>query len=141
MEGWLLLIKSNRFSLQNIRKKYFVLEDFHLKSFNTIPNSNNEYTKLLSLKTKMQSWREATIDSCIRVTDNGRRNIHNKAFFLFTVYHTSNHKEQLKVIRWLIFLVKIWQLGCIYIFSLTLQYTKYLFYQIIMVSQSFKILP
>ncbi|KAK2981112.1 hypothetical protein RJ640_021166 [Escallonia rubra] len=41
--------------------------------------------------------RSAIIDSCIRVTDNGRESYHRKVFFIFTLYNTSNHNDQLKV--------------------------------------------
>ncbi|KAB1226252.1 Protein ENHANCED DISEASE RESISTANCE 2 [Morella rubra] len=41
--------------------------------------------------------RSAIIDSCIRVTDNGRENINRKVFFIFSVYNTSNHNDQLKL--------------------------------------------
>lgn len=42
MEGWLYLIRSNRIGLQYSRKRYFVLEGHHLKSFKSVPTSNNE---------------------------------------------------------------------------------------------------
>lgn len=42
MEGWLYLIRSNRFGLQYSRKRYFVLEDHHLKSFKSVPDSKNQ---------------------------------------------------------------------------------------------------
>ncbi|KAM7522358.1 hypothetical protein LguiA_012260 [Lonicera macranthoides] len=86
MEGWLYLIRSNRFGLQYSRKRYFVLQDHHLKSFKSLPNSNNE-----------DPVRSAIIDSCIRVTDDGRESIHRKVFFIFTLYNTSNHNDQLKL--------------------------------------------
>ncbi|KAL0370079.1 UNVERIFIED_CONTAM: protein ENHANCED DISEASE RESISTANCE 2 [Sesamum angustifolium] len=41
--------------------------------------------------------RSAIIDSCIRVTDNGRESIHRKVIFIFTLYNTSNHNDQLKL--------------------------------------------
>ncbi|WRX32788.1 START domain - like 10 [Theobroma cacao] len=41
--------------------------------------------------------RSAIIDSCIRVTDNGRESIHRKVFFIFTLYNSSNHNDQLKL--------------------------------------------
>lgn len=80
--------------------------------------------------------RSAIIDSCIRVTDNGRENINRKVqiysvfllkgiyllsfvfcfcngiihglqvFFIFSVYNTSNHNDQLKVCQFLI--IKMW---------------------------------
>ncbi|KAJ8768696.1 hypothetical protein K2173_023600 [Erythroxylum novogranatense] len=86
MEGWLYLIRSNRIGLQYSRKRYFVLEDHVLKSFKSIPTSKDE-----------GPVRSAIVDSCIRVTDNGRENIHRKVFFIFTLYNTSNHNDQLKL--------------------------------------------
>ncbi|KAG7572827.1 START domain [Arabidopsis suecica] len=86
MEGWLYIIRSNRFGLHFSRKRYFVLRDHLLKSFKSISDS----------KTK-DAGRSAVIDSCIRVTDNGRENVHRKAFFIFTLYNTSNHNDQLKL--------------------------------------------
>ncbi|KAL6980347.1 hypothetical protein U1Q18_021989 [Sarracenia purpurea var. burkii] len=85
MEGWLSLIRFNRFGLQYSRKRYFILEDNCLKSFKSKPNSDKE-----------EPVRSAIIDSCIRVTDNGRESYHRKVFFIFTVYNTSNHNDQLK---------------------------------------------
>ncbi|XP_057955414.1 protein ENHANCED DISEASE RESISTANCE 2 isoform X2 [Malania oleifera] len=67
MEGWLYLIRSNRIGLQYSRKRYFVLEDHSLKSFKSMPISKEE-----------DPVRSATIDCCIRVTDNGRESIHRK---------------------------------------------------------------
>uniref|UniRef100_A0A2P2KVY0 Protein ENHANCED DISEASE RESISTANCE 2 isoform X2 n=1 Tax=Rhizophora mucronata TaxID=61149 RepID=A0A2P2KVY0_RHIMU len=86
MEGWLYLIRSNRIGLQYSRKRYFVLQDHVLKCFKSIPASNDECPV-----------RSAIIDSCIRVTDNGRESIHRKEFFIFTLYNTSNHNDQLKL--------------------------------------------
>ncbi|KAG7950201.1 hypothetical protein I3843_13G099900 [Carya illinoinensis] len=86
MEGWLHLIRSNRFGLQYSRKRYFVLDDHHLKSFKSVPTSSNE-----------DPVRSAIIDSCIRVMDNGRESIHRKVLFIFTLYNTSNHNDQLKL--------------------------------------------
>ncbi|KAK9185927.1 hypothetical protein WN943_026286 [Citrus x changshan-huyou] len=86
MEGWLHLIRSNRIGLQYSRKRYFLLEDHFLKSFKSVPHSKNE-----------DPVRSAIIDSCIRVTDNGRESIHRKVFFIFTLYNTSNHNDQLKL--------------------------------------------
>lgn len=42
MEGWLYLVRSNRIGLQYSRKRYFVLEGHSLKSFKSVPVSNNE---------------------------------------------------------------------------------------------------
>ncbi|WCJ41008.1 hypothetical protein M5689_021900 [Euphorbia peplus] len=86
MEGWLYLVRSYRFGLRYSRKRYFVLEDDVLKSFKSIPTLLNQ-----------DPVRRATIDSCIRVTDNGRESIHRKVFFIFTLYNTSNHNDQLKL--------------------------------------------
>ncbi|XP_010521754.1 PREDICTED: protein ENHANCED DISEASE RESISTANCE 2-like isoform X2 [Tarenaya hassleriana] len=86
MEGWLYIISSNRFILQFSRKRYFVLEDHLLKSFKSASDS----------KTK-GAGRSAVIDSCIRVIDNGRESVHRKVFFIFTLYNTSNHNDQLKL--------------------------------------------
>uniref|UniRef100_M1C950 Pleckstrin homology (PH) domain-containing protein / lipid-binding START domain-containing protein n=1 Tax=Solanum tuberosum TaxID=4113 RepID=M1C950_SOLTU len=68
MEGWLYLIRSNRFGLQYSRKRYFVLHDLLFKSYKSNPVTNIE-----------DPVRSAVIDSCIRVTDNGRESIQRKA--------------------------------------------------------------
>ncbi|OMO67424.1 hypothetical protein CCACVL1_20525 [Corchorus capsularis] len=86
MEGWLYIIRSNRIGLQYSRKRYFVLEDHLLKSFKSMPISSLQ-----------EPGRSAIIDSCIRVTDNGRESIHRKVFFIFTLYNSSNHNDQLKL--------------------------------------------
>ncbi|KAL5569329.1 hypothetical protein UlMin_025904 [Ulmus minor] len=86
MEGWLHLIRFNRFGLQFSRRRYFILKDNCLRSFKTIPVSDKE-----------GPVRSAIIDSCIRVTDNGRESSHKKVLFLFTVYNTSNNSDQLKL--------------------------------------------
>nr|KJB26209.1 hypothetical protein B456_004G230200 [Gossypium raimondii] len=86
MEGWLHLIRSNRIGLQYSSKRYFVLEDHLLKSFKSMPISNLQ-----------EPGRSAIIDSSIRVTDNGRESIHRKVFFIFTLYNSSNHNDQLKL--------------------------------------------
>ncbi|XP_009626094.1 protein ENHANCED DISEASE RESISTANCE 2-like isoform X1 [Nicotiana tomentosiformis] len=86
MEGWLYLMRLNRFGLQYSRKRYFILEDNCLKSFKSIPTSPKE-----------EPIRSAIIDSCIRVTDNGRESFHRKVFFIFTLYNTSDHNDQLKL--------------------------------------------
>ncbi|XP_047270051.1 protein ENHANCED DISEASE RESISTANCE 2-like isoform X2 [Capsicum annuum] len=46
---------------------------------------------------KMDPVRSAVIDSCIRVTDNGRESIQRKVVFIFTLYNASNHNDQLKL--------------------------------------------
>ncbi|XP_071934900.1 protein ENHANCED DISEASE RESISTANCE 2 isoform X1 [Coffea arabica] len=86
MEGWLYLIRFNRFGLQYSRKRYFILEDNCLKSFKSVPTSERE-----------EPVRRAIIDSCIRVTDNGRESHHGRVFFIFTLYNTSNHNDRLKL--------------------------------------------
>ncbi|PIN08522.1 hypothetical protein CDL12_18895 [Handroanthus impetiginosus] len=86
MEGWLYLIRFNRFGLQYSRKRYFILEDNCLKSFKSIPTSETE-----------EPVRSAIIDSCIRVVDNGRGSHRGKLFFIFKLYNTSNHNDQLKL--------------------------------------------
>ena len=42
MEGWLYLIRSNRFGLQYSRKRYFVLEDAALRCYKSPPASKRE---------------------------------------------------------------------------------------------------
>ncbi|KAK4435998.1 protein ENHANCED DISEASE RESISTANCE 2 [Sesamum alatum] len=86
MNGWLYLMRHNRFGLQYSRKRYFTLEDNCLKSFKSIPTSETE-----------EPVRSAIIDSCIRVVDNGRETHHRKLFFTFTLYNTSNHNDRLKL--------------------------------------------
>ncbi|KAK7261343.1 hypothetical protein RIF29_27652 [Crotalaria pallida] len=86
MEGWLYLIRSNRFGLQFSRKRYFVLDGHNLRSFKSVPTSVAEVPT-----------RSTIVDSCIRVMDNGRESINRKVFFLFTLYNTSNHDDQLKL--------------------------------------------
>lgn len=49
MEGWLFLIRSNRIGLQYSTKRYFVLEDQNLKSYKSIPTSENEVRSILYL--------------------------------------------------------------------------------------------
>ncbi|XP_010906506.1 protein ENHANCED DISEASE RESISTANCE 2 isoform X2 [Elaeis guineensis] len=86
MEGWLYLIRSNRLGLQSSRRRYFVLQDNSLHCYKTIPTSTRE-----------DPIRSALIDSCIRVTDNGRESIHRNVLFIFTLYNASNHNDQLKL--------------------------------------------
>ncbi|GJV76706.1 enhanced disease resistance 2-like protein [Tanacetum coccineum] len=86
MEGWLYLIRSNRFGLQYSRKRYFILEENVLKSFKSKPISETQ-----------KPLRSAIVDSCIRVTDNGRESFSRKVFFIFTLYNTSNHNDCLKL--------------------------------------------
>ncbi|KAK4750237.1 hypothetical protein SAY87_027686 [Trapa incisa] len=86
MEGWLYLIRSNRLGLQYSRKRYFVLRDCCLKRYKALPVNGEEVP-----------MRSATIDSCIRVTDDGRECIQQKVFFIFNLYNTLNHSDQLKL--------------------------------------------
>ncbi|KAK9940117.1 hypothetical protein M0R45_016791 [Rubus argutus] len=86
MEGWAHIIRSNRIGLQYSRKRYFVLEGHLLRSFKSVPVSGNE-----------DPVRSVVIDACIRVTDDGRESISRKVFFIFTLYNTSNHNDQLKL--------------------------------------------
>ncbi|XP_044461274.1 protein ENHANCED DISEASE RESISTANCE 2-like [Mangifera indica] len=86
MEGWLYCILVNHFGRKISRKRYFILQDNHLKCHKTTPLSNTE-----------EPVRSAKIDSCVKVTDNGRENIHRKVLFIFTIYNTSNQNEQLKL--------------------------------------------
>ncbi|CAL5196988.1 unnamed protein product [Lathyrus oleraceus] len=86
MEGWLYLIRCNHFGLQFSRKRYFVLDHHLLRSFKSVPNSDDQ-----------DPVRSAIVDSCIRVMDNGRESINRKVFFIFTLYNTSNHNDRLKL--------------------------------------------
>ncbi|KAI4302326.1 hypothetical protein MLD38_038084 [Melastoma candidum] len=87
MEGWLYLIRSNRFGLQYSRRRYFVLTDHVLKSFKHVPVDDDDEVPVGS----------APIDTCLRVTDNGREIIHQKVLFIFTLYNTANHHDRLKL--------------------------------------------
>ncbi|KAG8091990.1 hypothetical protein GUJ93_ZPchr0012g20487 [Zizania palustris] len=89
MEGWLYLIRSNLLGLQYSRKRYFVLEDAALRCFKAAPSS--------SPSKREDPVRSAIIDSCIRVTDNGRESVHRSVFYIFTLYNASNHYDQLKL--------------------------------------------
>ncbi|KAL5224761.1 hypothetical protein ABZP36_011400 [Zizania latifolia] len=90
MEGWLYLIRSNRLGLQYSRKRYFVLEDAALLCFKAAPSSSPS-------SKREDPVRSAIIDSCIRVTDNGRESVHRSVFYIFTLYNASNHYDQLKL--------------------------------------------
>ncbi|KQJ97127.1 protein ENHANCED DISEASE RESISTANCE 2-like isoform X4 [Brachypodium distachyon] len=93
MEGWLYLIRSNRLGLQTSRKRYFVLEDAALQCFKAAPapSSDSDSSK------REDPVRSAMIDSCTRVTDNGRESVHRSVFYIFTLYNASNHYDQLKL--------------------------------------------
>ncbi|CAL1404264.1 unnamed protein product [Linum trigynum] len=86
VEGWLYVVRSNRIGLQYSSKRYFLLQDHNLKSFKSVPTSNDQ-----------DPLRSAIIDSCIRVTDNGRENVNRRVLFIFTLFNTSNHSDQLKL--------------------------------------------
>lgn len=86
MEGWLYAIKPNRLGLQFSRKRYFILEENYLKCYKTTPTSQNK-EPVTCVK----------IDYGIRIIDNGRESINRKVFFIFTLYNTLNHNDQLKL--------------------------------------------
>ncbi|XP_068665994.1 protein ENHANCED DISEASE RESISTANCE 2-like [Aristolochia californica] len=86
MEGWLYVIRSNRIGLQCSRKRFFVLEGNYLNSFKEMATYKNK-----------DPSRSAVIDSCIRITENGRVNIHRKVFYMFTLYNVLNHDDRLKL--------------------------------------------
>ncbi|KAL5069446.1 hypothetical protein RYX36_020333 [Vicia faba] len=86
MEGWLYLFRSSRFGQHFSRKRYFILKDNVLTSFNIKPSSQTE-----------EPIRSAMIDSFIRVTDNGRESISKNVFFIFTIYNASNQRDKLKL--------------------------------------------
>ncbi|XP_073012007.1 protein ENHANCED DISEASE RESISTANCE 2-like isoform X1 [Typha latifolia] len=89
IEGWLYLIRSNRLGLHYSKKRYFVLEDNNsLCCYRTTPTPASRREDLK---------RSAFIDSCVRVTDNGRENIHGNVFYIFTLYNTSNPDDYLKL--------------------------------------------
>ncbi|KAG9445613.1 hypothetical protein H6P81_011741 [Aristolochia fimbriata] len=86
MEGWLYVIRSNRIGLQCSRKRFFVLEG----------NCLNSYKEMPVYKQKDPSG-SAVIDSCIRVTDNGRVNINRKVLYMFTLYNVLSLDDHLKL--------------------------------------------
>ncbi|XP_050385773.1 protein ENHANCED DISEASE RESISTANCE 2-like [Argentina anserina] len=86
MEGWLYLMRLNRLGMQYSRKMYFILQGHFLKSFKSKSTSENQ-----------EPVRSAIIDSCIRVTDNGKATVHRKVFFSFTLYNSSDPDDQLKL--------------------------------------------
>ncbi|KAL0390534.1 UNVERIFIED_CONTAM: protein ENHANCED DISEASE RESISTANCE 2 [Sesamum calycinum] len=117
MEGWLYLIRSNRIGLQYSRNATLFfkitysrvsnLSHFPLTRMFWIPlygldglefNIVSPFALILIAKSfPLDPVRSAIIDSCIRVTDNGRESIHRKVIFIFTLYNTSNHNDQLKL--------------------------------------------
>ncbi|TKY51590.1 ENHANCED DISEASE RESISTANCE 2 [Spatholobus suberectus] len=86
MEGWLYLVRSNRFGQHYSRNRYFILKDNVLRSFKIKPASQME-----------EPIRSAMIDSCIRVNDNGRESINKKVLFIFTIYNATNQSDKLKL--------------------------------------------
>ncbi|CAN1253163.1 Protein ENHANCED DISEASE RESISTANCE 2 [Linum perenne] len=86
MEGWMYVLRHNRIGLQYSTKRYFILQDHLLKSFKSLPASKDQ-----------DPLRSAIIDSCIRVTENGRETVNRKVLFVFTLFNTSNHNDQLKL--------------------------------------------
>nr|XP_043611883.1 protein ENHANCED DISEASE RESISTANCE 2-like [Erigeron canadensis] len=86
MEGWLYLIRSNKFGFQHLRKRYYVLQNRQLKSFKSIPHSLHT-----------DPVRSAVLKSCIGVTDNGRKSILGKAFFIFTLCGISSNASCVKL--------------------------------------------
>ena len=95
-EGWLYIIRSNRFGLHFSKKRYFILADHLLKSFKSISDSKTKVSLLFVLSLSETNFaeseslfllqdggRSAVIDSCIRVTDNGRESVHRKVCLLF----------------------------------------------------------
>ncbi|QCE07938.1 hypothetical protein DEO72_LG9g2961 [Vigna unguiculata] len=85
MEGWLYLLRANRFGQHYSRKRYFILKDNVLRSFKIQPATPTE-----------EPIRSAIIDSCVRVNDNGRESMNKKVFFMFTVYNATNQSDKLK---------------------------------------------
>jgi len=85
-EGWLYLIRSNRIGIKFARRRYFVFKDNCLRCYKGIPISERQ-----------EPVRSAIIDSCIRVSDDGRESIHSKVIFIFTLYNTSNQSDRLKL--------------------------------------------
>lgn len=85
MEGWLYTIRSNRFGLLFSRKRYFILQGNNLRSYKRLPISQKQLV------------RNINVDSCIRVTDNGRESINKKVLFVFTLSSTLDHNDQLKL--------------------------------------------
>ncbi|OAY67345.1 Protein ENHANCED DISEASE RESISTANCE 2-like [Ananas comosus] len=89
MEGWLYVIRSNRLGLHHSSKRYFVLDAHNsLNCYRSIPTPSSTTQDLI---------RSAFIDSCIRVSDNGRESIHGNVFYIFTLYNTANHNDRLKL--------------------------------------------
>nr|XP_011469654.1 PREDICTED: protein ENHANCED DISEASE RESISTANCE 2-like [Fragaria vesca subsp. vesca] len=86
MEGWLYLMRLNRLGMQYSRKMYFNLQGNFLRCFKSKATSEIQ-----------EPVRSAVIDSCIRVTDNGKATVNRKVFFSFTLYNSSNPNDQLKL--------------------------------------------
>ncbi|KAJ6311520.1 hypothetical protein OIU77_013308 [Salix suchowensis] len=85
MEGWLYIIRSNRFGLKFLRKRGR-LSGFDLLALNVCLTDEIE-----------KPLRSANIDSYIRITDTGRESINRKVFFIFTLYNTLKDNDQLKL--------------------------------------------
>ncbi|KVI00191.1 hypothetical protein Ccrd_021564 [Cynara cardunculus var. scolymus] len=49
MEGWLYLIRSNKFGFQYSRKRYYVLQNHDLKSFCSVSHSLHKYPSNISI--------------------------------------------------------------------------------------------
>ncbi|KAH7662663.1 Bet v1-like protein [Dioscorea alata] len=86
MEGWLYLIRSNRLGLQNFKRRYIILYTNSLSCYKFVPTSRTQ-----------SPVRNTPIDSCTRVMDNGRENIHKNDFYVFTLYNAANHIDPLKL--------------------------------------------
>jgi len=75
----------------NCRRKLWCLHFYVLLKRDTMPFCS------LSPFLVQDPVRSAIIDSCIRVTDNGRESVHRSDFYIFTLYNASNHYDQLKL--------------------------------------------
>lgn len=86
MEGWLYTIHPKRLRLHSSRKKYFMLHGNTLICFKSPPTESKE-----------EPVKTVHINPCIRVADNGRENVYRKVLFVFTLYDSSNHDDNLKL--------------------------------------------
>ncbi|KAL4560896.1 hypothetical protein LXL04_033052 [Taraxacum kok-saghyz] len=86
MEGWLYRIRSNKFGFQYSRKRYYVLQNRHLKSFTSVPISPHK-----------DPVRTAFVNSCSCVMDTGRKSIRGKVFFIFTLSGISSNGVRVKL--------------------------------------------
>ncbi|GKD20921.1 enhanced disease resistance 2-like protein, partial [Tanacetum coccineum] len=87
MEGWLYQIRSTKFGFQYSRKRYYVLGNNQLKSWSYIPHSLQ--------KDPVRS--AAVVNSCICVTNNGRKSIRGKVFYIFTLCGISSNGRCVKL--------------------------------------------